>query len=479
MKMGILRPACRTIVRAAAAVMLFAACLAAQSQNPVIIIPGLTGSKLVNKNNGMTVWFRITKSKTDDLRLPISTDISHMRDSLVPADILREVKIRLLPTYDIYGGLVKSLVERGNYHEETWDVGRGAPGAVYVFAYDWRLDNVQNARLLMRKIAALKLRLRKPGLKFDIIAHSMGGIIARYAAMYGNAPLGLGTRKYVPTWAGARDLDKVVLLGTPNEGSVLAMTSLFNGLRLGGIKLDLPFVRYMSKFDVFTIPSSFQLLPAPGTLHAYDENLKPLLVDLYDPATWAKYGWDVFGEKGYDKAFTPAEQAITHKYFTTVLDRARRIYEALNVESKSSKAAVPIYLLGSDCKDTLDSVVLIEDKDTKKWKTLFKPSGFTTGDGQKVAPDDIKKVMFAPGDGTVARRSFEASPETPNGSGRSVLMPKSNKFVCEEHDRLQANGDLQNEIITILTGHEPVVTDRKAADKDKLPRMPVDKKPAQ
>lgn len=469
---------CRSMIRIAAVALCLAAGVVAQNVNPVIIIPGLTGSKLVNKNTGKTVWFRINKSKTDDLRLPIATDLARIHDSLIPTDILRDVKFGPFPKYDIYGGLVQSLVDRGGYHEESWEAGRAAPGAIYVFAYDWRLDNVGNARLLMRKVEALKRRLRKPNLKFDIIAHSMGGIIARYAAMYGNAPLPTGNRKSVPTWAGGRSFDKIVLLGTPNEGSVLTMNSLLNGLRLGGIKLDLPFVRFMTKFDVFTIPSAFQLLPAPGTLHAYDENLKPLDIDLYNPATWAKYGWDVFSEKGYDKAFTPAEKAITHRYFATVLDSARRLHDALDAVSKDNRNAPSIYLLGADCKDSLDAVVIIPEKEVGKWKTIFKPAGYTTTDGQKITPDDVKKVLFVPGDGTVARRSLEASNGPSVTGSEPVFVPKASKFVCEEHDRLQLNTDIQNDVITILTGREPVVMDKKPADNDKLPKMPVDKTPA-
>ncbi|MEP6946219.1 MAG: hypothetical protein ABJA02_09905 [Acidobacteriota bacterium] len=469
MKIKILSSKSRTFVRVAAVALCLAAGIFAQGPNPVIIIPGLTGSQLVNKNNGQTVWFRISKAKPDDLRLPIARDIDKMHDSLVPKDILREVKIRLLPKYDVYGGLIESMVDRGGYHEESWESGRGAPRALYVFAYDWRLDNVANARLLVRKIAALKRRLRKPNLKFDVIAHSMGGIIARYAAMYGDAPLPADGRKPVSRWAGGRNFDKIILLGTPNEGSVLALNSLLNGLRLGGIKIDLPFVRDMTKFDVFTIPSAFQLLPAPGTLHAYDENLKPIDVDLYDTKTWEKYGWDPFGDKGYEKAFKPAERAIARTYFSNVLGHARRLYEALGVEPRESKFAPSVYLLGSDCKDALDSIVIFQDKGDK-WKTLFKPSGFTNAGGVKIDSDDVRKVMYGPGDGTVTRRSFEGATEA---LVASFLMPKSSKFVCEEHDRLQLNPEIQDDMITILTGKVPVddqaSPEQKPAGKDKKP----------
>ena len=44
-------------------------------RTPVIIIPGLTGSELVNEKTGEVVWFKAPRSKDDDLRLPISTKI--------------------------------------------------------------------------------------------------------------------------------------------------------------------------------------------------------------------------------------------------------------------------------------------------------------------------------------------------------------------------------------------------------------------
>ena len=41
----------------------------------------------------------------------------------------------------------------------------------------------------MKKIKALKTKLRKPNLKFNVVAHSMGGLVTRYAAMYGDTDL--------------------------------------------------------------------------------------------------------------------------------------------------------------------------------------------------------------------------------------------------------------------------------------------------
>ena len=89
---------------------------------------------------------------------------------------------------DVYASCIKTLGLRGGYREEIWDKPSedGYHDSIYIFAYDWRLDNVENARLLINKMDELKRKLKKPDLKFDIIAHSMGGIISRYAAMYGD-----------------------------------------------------------------------------------------------------------------------------------------------------------------------------------------------------------------------------------------------------------------------------------------------------
>ncbi|MCA1589759.1 MAG: hypothetical protein LC734_05070 [Acidobacteria bacterium] len=243
-------------------------------KDPIIIIPGLTGSELVNSRTGEEVWFRARRAKDDDIRLPIGPVISRSRDNLVTRDIIRSVKyLRILPETEIYERLINALEQRGGYKEGRWDapLANGHQDTFYVFPYDWRRDNVESARQLVRQIDALKRRLGKPNLKFNILAHSMGGLIARYAAMYGGSDLSAGAPR--PTWAGARHIRRVFLLGTPNEGSVAAINALINGFSFVGGGLNLPFIQDINRFDVFSMPSIYQLLPHEGTLLAYDESL--------------------------------------------------------------------------------------------------------------------------------------------------------------------------------------------------------------
>lgn len=426
-------------------------CASAEAKPPIILIPGLTGSELVDGKTGDKVWFKLRHTHENDLRLPVSPDILGNRDDLRPGDVIRSVKAGILPRMDIYGGFISALESQGGYKEGRWDTppARGYENTIYVFPYDWRRDNVENARLLIRKIDALKKKLRRPGLKFDLIGHSMGGLIARYAAMYGDADLpsaGVAT----PTWAGSKDISRLIMMGTPNEGSPLSLKDLISGFSLLGVEVPLPFIRNMSKFDVFTIPAAYELLPAPGTLKAYDEELNPIEIDLYDPATWTKYGWNVIEDKDFVKEFSPAEQKAAPAFLAAMLDRAKRFQLSLDGQPKNG-GLVAIDMIGAECKDTLNGMVLVQKKDGK-WDTIFKADSFANSAGRKITSEELKKVIYGPGDGVVTRRSFEAETLSQAGGLESILAPKSKTWVCESHNKLPSNPDVQAKVLAILNG---------------------------
>ena len=420
-----------------------------KGKTPIIIIPGLTGSELVNGKNQEIVWFNPRRAKEDDLRLPISPNLTRNRDNLRPRDVIRKVEFfRFLPEIEIYERLINSLENRGGYREANWD----EPGedayqdAFYVFPYDWRLDNVENARALVKKIETLKRKLGRPDLKFNIVAHSMGGLIARYAAMYGDADLSAGRPK--PTWAGARNFNKIFLLGTPNGGSVQALDTLVNGFSLIGGGFNIPFVQNLSKFDVFTIPSIYQLLPHRGTTTVYDENLKPLNIDFFDIKNWEKYNWSVLQDDDFSKKFSPAEARHGRAYLLAVLSRARRFQEALDANTLE-KTPISIYLIGAECKDTLGSVVVFRDKKKDRWRTLFKDDSFERVTGEKVSREELKKVIYEMGDGTVTRRSLEA--RDLSKLNKNILPITSELSICEGHTKLVTSPEVQDKLFSLLS----------------------------
>jgi pimeloyl-ACP methyl ester carboxylesterase len=444
------------------AAVLLCASISAQTKNPMILIPGISGSELVHKGSMKKVWFRITKTSDEDLRLPLAADPTKMHDNLIASDVLRRVKIGIFPVTDIYGGFVKAMVERGGYHEEKWDKlsDKGADGALFTFPYDWRLDNVLNARLLVRRMDELRRRLKRPDLKFDIVAHSMGGIISRYAAMYGDADLPARGVKIQPSWAGSRYIDRVILLGTPNEGSTLSLGIIQSGFSIGNFKIDLPFIQDVSKFTVFTIPAGFELLPAPGTLKVFNEKLEPISIDLYDPKVWSKYGWNVIDDPKFAERFTAAERKTAPIYFANILDRAKRLQEALTA-SNGKTAGVTFYVVGSDCKTTLDSIIVYKDTKENKWKTILRPKGFVQPDGQKVTDEDVRKIMYKPGDGIVTRRSLGAETESEK-TGIPPFFSRANEtYICEEHNKLATNSQIQDYIIGVLTGKAAAPTQKE------------------
>jgi pimeloyl-ACP methyl ester carboxylesterase len=422
----------------------------ATGKAPVIIIPGLTGSDLYNSKTGEEVWFRSRRAKDDDIRLPISANLARNRDDLVTRDIIRSVRfLKILPEAEIYERLIAALETRGGYHEAKWSTSarRDASDSFYVFPYDWRRDNVENAQLLIRRIETLKRRLGKPNLKFNIIAHSMGGLIARYAAMYGDADIPAAGAK--PTWAGVRHMKKVFLLGTPNEGSVMALNALLNGFSYIGGGLNLPFIQNITRFDVFTLPSAFQLLPHPGTLLAYDEQLKPMAIDLYDPAVWEKYGWSIWLDDGFGKKFSAIEQKNARPYFQAVLARAKAFQTALDANG-TAPTGVGFYLIGANCKETPTALLLIQDS-KGRWETRFKADGFTRRDGTKVSDAQLKPLLFANGDSVVTKRSLAT--ETLSANGQSLAFPVAGElFQCEGHSKLVTNPEVQDKLLVLLNG---------------------------
>lgn len=411
---------------------------------PIIIIPGITGSELKNSKTGKTVWFSRGRDKDDDIRLPISPDLKKNRDTLVPGDIIRGFRLlRFLPEVEIYNQLILSLEKRGGYREAKWDDPK--PGddldTFYVFPYDWRIDNVETARKLIRDIDQLKQKLGKPDLKFNIVAHSMGGLISRYAAMYGDAELRSGTVR--PTWAGAKHLDKIFLLGTPNEGSVRALDALINGLSIiNGI--NIPFFRDIDRFDVFTTQSIYQLLPHEGSLMAYDEELKPIELDIFDPATWEEYDWAIWKDKKFDKKFSEEEQRNARLYLRAALKRAMDFQAAI---SRPGRDNIPVtfYLLGADCKETPNAFILRQDGKKDRWITQFDPKSFKRDDGTKIEAEELKKLLFAVGDGVVTRRSL-AGESTLKRGGEPIVPIAAEIFQCESHTRLVTNLQIQDRL---------------------------------
>lgn len=417
---------------------------------PVVIIPGLIGSELVNKETGDKVWFSLGRAKDDDMRLPISPNLKANKDKLVTGDILRGIQIiRFTPEIEIYKGLIKAL-EKDGYKEGKIDdaPADGFQDTFYVFPYDWRRDNVESAHLLLEKLDKIRAKTKRPKLKFNLIGHSMGGLVARYAAMYGKRDL--SSRGMRPDWRGASYINNISMVATPNGGSLSALNSMVNGFSfLGTGKINLPFVRNLSKFDLFTIPSIYQLLPHENTIRVFDGSLQPIKVDIYDPKTWEKYGWLAYTDKDFAKEFTPAEQKQAARYFQIVLGRAKLFQKALNARSRGN-IPVKMYYLGSDCSPTKDGMIVYFDEKDKKWRTLFEAKEYTKPDGTKATEEELKQVLYSPGDGVVSKRSLVSSLLQTRKEAKEKSNIKDLTVTCGEHNRLTNEKAIGESLLGVL-----------------------------
>ena len=405
------------------------------------MIPGILGTELINPKTRETVW--PSAFRTSQEGLPISPDLTANRDDLIPGKIIETVKLaRVLPEVYVYRDLLVALRRYAGYRDGDWNnpAADGYQDTFYVFPYDWRQDNVSNARELIRRISQLKTRLQRPDLKFNIVAHSMGGLIARYAAMYGDADLPPGDGPIQPTWQGAAHISKIVMLGVPNEGSTDAFATLVEGYSITeGLRRRVPLLNKLTAEDVVSAPAVFQLMPHASAVRFLDENLQPLTVDLYDQEVWKRYGWSVIYSS---PDFRRNHAGDLDAYLAAALQRARRFHEALDA-MRPENTPVILLAIGGDCEETLNSPVILRDQKRNRWVTLTRPREYRTSSGTKISKRRATDAMYAPGDGRVTRESL---------LGENIFKSLSRYavFGCDLHGQLPRNPSLQDNALTAI-----------------------------
>jgi pimeloyl-ACP methyl ester carboxylesterase len=448
---------------------IFAEARTRTGKRPVIVIPGILGSQLVNEETEEVAWPSAFRASDDGLSLPMTSDLAKNRDKLAARKIVDTLKLsRLVPEVYVYHELLEALRNYGGYREGDWNSPpeNGDRDAYYVFPYDWRRDNVETALSLVSRIEALKRKLNRPDLKFNIVAHSMGGLVARYAAMYGGADLPADGVQPVPDWAGAAHINKIFMMGTPNEGSADAFATLLEGYSVTeGLRRRIRLLNKLSREDALTAPSIFQLMPHSASVRFLDNDLKPLQVDLYDPEVWRQYGWSPVADPDYrrryaegrpDGDYAPFGRGSLEEldaYFAAALHRAKRFHEALDA-MVDGEAPVALFAFGGDCEETLDAPVIMRDAKKNRWVTLTQPQKFRATSGRQISRKEATLAMYAPGDGRVTRRSLLAE----DRASKHRVSPLFNTalpityaiFACDLHGDLQNNKILQDNALTAL-----------------------------
>lgn len=350
---------------------------------PVVVIPGIMGSRLL-RPDGTPVWLNVRNAIGHyDLSLPLTVPLSESRDDLVPGPLLGTTAVmpRLFGFTEYYD-LLDILAVAGFRAAPSKGIGQDL--AHHLFSYDWRRDLVETARRLHDTLEQLAEARGDPDTRFNLIGHSMGGLVARYYLRYGTAEPGGPV-----TWAGARRIANLVLVAVPNAGGIHALEAMLYGNRVGlsHTTLAAPVIARM--------PSVYQLMPPRGAPALLDDKLEPLDVDLHDPATWDHYGWGPFApaRRNLDLADDVAHDK-SRAFLEAALSRSGAFHRALAREPETH-CPVRVVILGGDCLPTIARGIV---PDKRGLPPRFVPWNRKEND-----------LMFDAGDGRVTRASVLAS----------------------------------------------------------------------
>ncbi len=414
-----------------------------EGRPPLVGIHGLMGSEIVNPSNGEILWGKLRElfQGTADMRLALPIQPGQTTD-FVPVASIKKIGGR-----DVYAGIVETLTQMGGYTMVS-QPGPAPPAPFFPFAYDWRLSCADNAGRLAAFIASIQERYHDPSLKVDIVAHSMGGLVARYYLLYGGRNV-LDEKNPVPSYAGAANVRKLIMLGTPNMGSAGALLALIDGRRVG--------LAHIHPDLIATMPSMIELMPSPSEQVLHTAGGVPLPLDIYDVDTWRQQRWGIFNpanEPGIVRRYqavhpgASGEEAKAYlrelrPHFGLLLGRAAAFHRAL--ETGSVPASVQTLLLGGDCTPTLRGLVVESEKG--RWIVRRDPEDVR----HPVKGVDLWHLFYGPGDGDVTKSSLLDEVPAHGLCGAHTDLPYAvSGFICESHMALVNNWTFRDNLLNFL-----------------------------
>ena len=351
-------------------------------RNPVVVLPGILGSKLEQKGTGRLVWGAFVRGAADAdypsgarlVALPMerATPLSQLVDDVHAVDVLDrlEVDLALVARLRIgaYVDILRTLAA-GAYRDESLARGSdidygGLHFTCFQFPYDWRRDCSEQAKLLHEQLVrASNIAAEAMGVppdvpvKLDVVAHSMGGLVLRYYLRYGTQPLPEDGSLPPLTWDGAELVRRAILVATPNGGSNESLERLIEGLDVG---LFAP--NYRAAI-LGTMPAIYQLLPRTRHGRIVDRETGETL-DMFDVATWERFEWGLASPKQRkvlrwllpDAASDEERREIALDHLAKCLARAEQFHRALDVDAEPPDGLE----MALFCGDALDTPAVYE-----------------------------------------------------------------------------------------------------------------------
>lgn len=370
-------------------------------RNPVLVIPGVLGTKLESPETMRPVWGSFTYGAADPdtpegarlvaLPMEMGVPLSAIRDEVVPTTVLDtlSVDVGLLRGVELgaYIDILKTLAA-GDYRDETL----GESGAIdynglhytcFQFPYDWRRDIAEQAGALHDLVfTALATQPEgTPREKVDIVAHSMGGMVLRYYLRYGPTPLPEDGSLPELDWEGAEFVEHAILVGTPSAGSVLSLEQLVDGVNFASLITP----TYQPSV-LGSMPAIYQLLPRTRHARVID-GATGQPVDLFDASTWERFGWGLADPNEArtlrhllpDVPSAEERRAIALDHLGKCLEKAAQLHRAIDLAA-TPPPGLTMSLVAGDAHPTPDVIAV-------------RPDG------------SLRVASKAPGDNTVTRTS--------------------------------------------------------------------------
>jgi pimeloyl-ACP methyl ester carboxylesterase len=303
---------------------------------------------------------------------------------------------------------------------------------------------VRSVRGLHELIERIRADYGDPRLQVDILSHSNGGLLARYYARYGDAELP-ESGPFHPTGEGAPAIRRLLLVGTPNLGTIQPVLSHLRGEEV--------VLRKIPHEVIATFTGAPQIMPHPAVPWLLDVKGRPLDHSLYDIATWRALGWSLFDDYVADRtarrhgggAEGRAYLAMLREYLAKYLQRGRRFMEALSVPAPGLEP--PLHVFGGDCELTLARIVV------ERIGSRLVGRERVSDIAGPVPGVDYEALMFEPGDAVVTRASLlgrrTLNVAAPRAEIESLRVAHS-LFLCERHQQLTGNPSFQDNLLNAL-----------------------------
>jgi len=376
-------------------------------KTPLILIPGIGGSELKttemriwsedNGHGGMftNVYSANEKIWLDTIKVALPgeddyLDILRMQTDGVTSEANISLTGNLLP--EAYQSAIDFFVANGYLLNHN----------LFVFPYDWRRDVGLTTSLLDQKIQQIK---NQTGFqRVDIVAHSMGGLVAR---------------NYISDTARALNVRKLFTIGTPHLGAVDFLKGITYGncLSIRDTKPICIGVSPSESRDVLqNMISGYELAPSQAYFNFYsgEDNNHPY----------------PFRTEVEPLNYVQIKTLLTNSGYNTPLFNPSEVFHSLD-QNLSNTNGVDVTLIAGSGKSTLGQI--IEEKTTSLLGV----------------PYIQKDMMNINGDGTVPLMS--ASLVDYNKS--LVLLGDAKVFYTnQDHGNLVTSGPALNLVKNILNG---------------------------